>query len=182
MADALIPDDRDWTWVLERPCPECGFVASEFEPASAGDALRRNAASWSTLLAGEAGALTARRAPDRWSDLEYAAHVRDVNRLYLQRLQLMLTEEDAMYSDWDQDATAIEEDYNTQDPAAVSADLLAAASALGNAFDSVADSQWRRPGRRSDGASFTVDSFVRYLVHDPIHHLWDVTGTSAALQ
>lgn len=18
-------DDKDWTWVLERPCPECGF-------------------------------------------------------------------------------------------------------------------------------------------------------------
>ena len=25
MADAITPDDKDWTWVLERPCPECGF-------------------------------------------------------------------------------------------------------------------------------------------------------------
>ena len=22
------PDTKDWTWVLERPCPECGFDAS----------------------------------------------------------------------------------------------------------------------------------------------------------
>lgn len=22
---AIVPDDKDWTWVLERPCPECGF-------------------------------------------------------------------------------------------------------------------------------------------------------------
>ena len=182
MTDALTPDDRDWTWVLERPCPECGFVAAEFDPRSAGDALRRNARSWSTVLARPSETARARRSPNRWSDLEYAAHVRDVNRLYLERLRLMLTEDDPLYADWDQDATAVEDEYHAQDPAVVSRELLEAASALGAAFDSVEDAQWRRPGRRSDGASFTVDSFARYLVHDPIHHLWDVTGTAAALQ
>ena len=34
--------------------------------------------------------------------------------------------------------------------------------------------QWERTGRRSDGAVFTVDTFARYFVHDPIHHLHDV--------
>jgi hypothetical protein len=24
----IVPDTKDWTWVLERPCPECGFDAS----------------------------------------------------------------------------------------------------------------------------------------------------------
>jgi hypothetical protein len=27
---------------------------------------------------------------------------------------------------------------------------------------------------RSDGAQFTVESFARYLVHDPLHHEFDV--------
>ena len=36
-------------------------------------------------------------------------------------------------------------------------------------------SDWERPGRRSDGSSFTVASLVRYMIHDPIHHIWDVT-------
>ena len=31
------------------------------------------------------------------------------------------------------------------------------------------------PGRRSDGASFTVDSIGRYYLHDIEHHLWDVS-------
>jgi len=35
------------------------------------------------------------------------------------------------------------------------------------------------PGRRSDGAVFTVASFARYMVHDPVHHLYDVTGQAA---
>jgi hypothetical protein len=34
--------------------------------------------------------------------------------------------------------------------------------------------QWRRPGRRSDGAVFTVETFARYVVYDPARHLWDV--------
>ncbi len=39
---------------------------------------------------------------------------------------------------------------------------------------SVRGDQWERPGRRSDGASFTVETFARYMIHDPVHHLWDV--------
>ena len=27
-SDVIVPDDKDWTWVLETPCPECGFVAT----------------------------------------------------------------------------------------------------------------------------------------------------------
>ena len=26
-----MPDDKNWTWVLERRCPDCGFFAGEFE-------------------------------------------------------------------------------------------------------------------------------------------------------
>src|SRR5208283_3619665 len=28
-AMAIVPDSKDWTWVLERRCPECGFVSAE---------------------------------------------------------------------------------------------------------------------------------------------------------
>jgi hypothetical protein len=34
-----------------------------------------------------------------------------------------------------------------------------------------------RPGRRSDGATFTAETFARYFIHDPIHHLHDVTAS-----
>ncbi len=176
MVDALTPDDSDWTWVLDRSCPECGFVAADTDFASIGDVLRRNAAAWQELLEGDVEGLRLRRRTDRWSDLEYAAHVRDVHRLYLERLNLMLTEEDPLYPNWDQDATAVAEAYNEQDPATVSAELASAADELAKAFDGVDSDQQARRGRRSDGASFTVDSFARYLAHDPVHHLWDVTG------
>jgi hypothetical protein len=46
---------------------------------------------------------------------------------------------------------------------------------LASSFAALDEDQWERPGRRSDGAVFSVRSFGRYLVRDPVHHLADVT-------
>jgi hypothetical protein len=100
--------------------------------------------------------------------------VRDVFRLFDERLALMLAEDDAHFANWDQDATAIEARYDLQDPNTVGRELVAAGEALASRFDSVTGGQWQRTGVRSDGALFTVETFGRYLVHDPTHHLWDV--------
>src|SRR5690242_18838112 len=27
VTDQVVPDTKDWTWTLERPCPDCGFEA-----------------------------------------------------------------------------------------------------------------------------------------------------------
>jgi len=61
-------------------------------------------------------------------------------------------------------------------PAVVATQLATAADTLASRLDDVHGYQWERPGRRSDGALFTVATFVRYFIHDPIHHLHDVTG------
>jgi hypothetical protein len=120
-----------------------------------------------------------RRRPDPlvWSPLEYACHVRDVFALATYRVGLMLDEDDPLFANWDQDATALEDDYAGQDPDAVTADLALRADEFAAALSAVADDQWQRTGRRSDGATFTVESFARYLIHDPVHHLTDVTRT-----
>jgi DinB family protein len=173
------PDGKDWTWVLGRPCPECGFDASAFPAVEVAALIRSNAAAWERLLSGRADDLRRRPSDERWSPLEYACHVRDVCRLYDERLDLMLRRDDPLYANWDQDATAAEDDYNGQDPAVVALELRAAALELAGAFDQVEGAQWQRSGRRSDGVAFTVDTFSRYLVHDPVHHLFDVTGERA---
>lgn len=167
----IIPDTKNWTWVIEKPCPECGFDASEFEPTDVATLLRANAAAWPAVLT----RADVRVRPDEatWSPLEYAAHVRDVFRLYEYRLGLMQNEDDPLYPNWDQDETAVLERYNEQNPAVVADELVSAASSLADAFDDVTD--WSRPGRRSDGVRFTTASFATYFIHDPTHHLWDVT-------
>ena len=86
----------------------------------------------------------------------------------------MLEHDDPLFPNWDQDATAVQERYGEQDPAVVAHDLVVSASVLCDRFEGLTDAQWRRPGRRSDGARFTVESFAHYLLHDPVHHLHDV--------
>jgi hypothetical protein len=172
---AITPDTKDWTWVLERPCPECGFEAAAFPRERVGQMLRANAADWQHLL-GSTPKPARRPTPAKWSLLEYACHVRDVFALYDERLQLMLTRDGPHFANWDQDQAAVAERYAEQDPAAVSAQIAAAATPLAERFDAVSGDEWSRTGFRSDGATFTVESFARYFIHDPIHHLWDVTG------
>ena len=168
----IVPDTKDWTWVLERTCRECGYDAAGVSPGDVAGRLRANAGGWQAVLGRPDAAERPR--PEVWSPLEYACHVRDVHVLYLHRLDRMLTEHDPLYDNWDQDATALESRYAEQDPSVVAAELATAATALADRFDAVSGDQWQRPGRRSDGASFTIDTFSRYLLHDVEHHLWDV--------
>jgi hypothetical protein len=170
----IAPDTKDWTWVLDRPCPECGFDTQSFPRTAVPALLRANAAAWQDVLTGP-GDPRARPHPDVWSPLEYACHVRDVCRIYLERLNLMLTQDDPHYPNWDQDETAVADRYSEQDPRAVAAELSAAADSLATAFSTVTGPQWLRPGIRGDGAHFTIESFARYFLHDPVHHLHDAT-------
>jgi DinB superfamily len=172
---AIVPDTKDWTWVLRRPCPECGYDARAIPAAGVAGLVRANARQWQEVLGG-AGDLARRPAPDEWSALEYGCHVRDVLRLYDERLVLMLTVDGPRYPNWDQDATALAERYGEQEPARVAAELGEAAGVVAARFDGVGGDQWQRTGYRSDGAEFTIDSFARYFCHDLVHHLHDVTS------
>jgi hypothetical protein len=176
----IVPDTKDWTWVLERPCPECGLDTRSFPREAVARMIRANAEAWQGVLARS----DARRRPSPgvWSALEYGCHVRDVLRLYDERLGLMLTVDEPHYANWDQDATAVAERYGEQDPATVASELSEAAQAIAARFEGVSGDQWQRTGVRSDGAYFTVESFARYFIHDPVHHLYDATGIRAVPQ
>jgi hypothetical protein len=81
----------------------------------------------------------------------------------------------AVFQNWDQDETALEERYDLQDPTIVNGELLDLATQYADRFDSVQTTQWDRSGTRSNGNLFTVSSLGTYGLHDPFHHLWDVS-------
>jgi hypothetical protein len=169
---SIEPDTKDWTWVLERPCDECGFDAAAVSTSQIVDLVRENTRGWSRALIAAGAAV--RPLPNVWSPLEYACHVRDVHLLFDERLDLMLTVDDPDFADWDQDATAVEQAYGEQDPVSVELELIEAAGAVAGRYASVTAEQWGRTGRRSNGSRFTVDTLGRYHLHDVVHHLYDV--------
>ena len=174
MTTPITPDTKNWTWVIHRRCPECGFDASAIPRETTGRVLAENADTWRVLLS-RGDEVRRRPDPQVWSTVEYGCHVRDVCRLFDQRLVLMLTEDDPRFANWDQDETAVADRYFEQDPQVVSTELVAAAGTLSARFDGVSGDQWQRTGRRTDGSEFTVETFARYFLHDVVHHVWDVT-------
>ncbi|KAA0101124.1 DinB family protein [Mycolicibacterium sp. P1-18] len=167
------PDTKDWTWVLAEPCPDCGYDAAAIRPAEVGDHVRRDAEGWVARLTG--ASVTERPEPTVWSVLEYGCHIRDVHRVFGQRVALMLTEDDPHFPNWDQDETALAENYAAQDPAVVANELARAAADVADAYASVPDDAWSRRGLRSNGSEFTVATLALYHLHDVVHHTWDVT-------
>jgi len=166
------PDTKDWTWVLERTCPECGFDPSAVASGDLPEAIHDNTRRWYDVL--DRADVALRPRPDRWSALEYACHVRDVHRLFDERVQLMLTQDDPMFVGWDQDEAAVSQDYARQDPHAVVVELVEAAAQAAAVYAGVTGDQWQRVGRRGDGSVFTVASIGGYHLHDIAHHAHDV--------
>ena len=169
------PDTKDWTWTLQRGCPQCGLSAGEIDVAEIATRAFVAAEEWVQILR-SSPAVTARPQPHIWSPLEYGAHVRDVFRIFDARLHLMLTADDPTFDNWDQDQTAISERYSEQDPEVVADQLEAAAQTMVDRIRALRADQLGRTGRRSNGSEFTVVTLLQYFLHDVVHHLWDVTG------
>jgi hypothetical protein len=171
-ADGIVPDTKDWTWTLGRPCPECGFEAAAVRAHDVAEAVRAATAPWSVVLARPD--VAERPDPATWSPLEYGCHVRDVCRVFDVRLRSMLAVDDPLFDNWDQDATAAQDRYGEQDPGQVARELDEAASRLAGTFGQVPSDRWSRTVTRSNGSRFTVLTLGQYALHDLVHHLHDV--------
>ncbi|MEU4626935.1 DinB family protein [Actinoplanes sp. NPDC023801] len=169
-----IPDSKDWTWVLDEQCDFCGFDGRHFAAVDVAVTVTQLVPRWIRVL--DRDDVAVRPAPAVWSALEYGCHVRDVFGVFAERAELILTDDDARFADWDQDATALAGRYWQQAPEVVAEQLAARARHTSAVFAAVPEYAWNRPGRRSNGSAFTLGSLGRYMVHDVVHHLADVAG------
>lgn len=177
MADSELPEvppeTKDWTWVLRERCPQCGLEAGVLTLAEIPAAIRAQVQVWPVVLL--RGDVRERPEAQVWSPLEYGAHTRDALRLFIDRLAMMLTEDEPTFPDWDPNEAALAGRYHELDPDQVGEEILASAETLAAAVEAVPPESVQRRGLRSDGAPFTVTTLLQYLVHDLVHHLWDVT-------
>lgn len=166
------PDAKDWTWVLAQPCPDCGFVAADHDVPALVELIRSTTPGYLTALA--APDARVRPQPQTWSVLEYGAHVRDVHRIFGERMASVLEQDEPDFANWDQDATALAERYDLQDPNDVASELVEAADEVAELYSTISDDQLHRIGRRSNGSVFTVLTLAQYHLHDVVHHLHDI--------
>lgn len=169
----ITPETKDWTWVLSQRCDECLTDVRELNIYECADLMRSTLCGWRDRL--REPNLTRRSDPDTWSPLEYAAHVRDALAVFEERIRLMLTQDNPVLPDWDQDTAAIEGNYNDSNPVTVAMQLDSAITSAGGLLDGLDSAVYGRKGQRSDGSPFTVQTLSRYFAHDVAHHLHDVT-------
>ncbi len=172
MPESIAPDTKDWTWVLDRACPECGFDPRAHTLADLPALMHDTAMVWSQVLLRPD--VRERPAADVWSPLEYACHVRDVHRLFAERVQLVLDVDAPRFANWDQDETAVASRYGEQDPAEVDADLVEAAGHVAGLYSTITPETAHRRGTRSNGSEFTLTTLGLYHLHDVVHHVHDV--------
>jgi len=159
-------------------CPECGLDYEAMPPDEAITAIRkfgrRYRAPLTRLLPGEdESILRTRPAPETWSALEYAAHVRDVFANYAGWVGLMLAEDEPVLEGMVPDEAVVARAYNEQILVEVVTELAERAEDLAATFEEVPDDGWQRTGtRRNEERS--VESLARHAVHEGSHHLLDI--------
>ncbi|HYZ98182.1 MAG TPA: DinB family protein [Acidimicrobiales bacterium] len=163
---------------LER-CEECGFDPGELRPRDLPVAIRSFGRRYRTPLfrglSGEDLDDVVRRSPGEgvWSALEYGAHVRDIFRIFDDRVRCALADAEPAEEtvDWEARVAAASPKLERE---AVAADLDDAADTLATTLSELTGDEWRLPTITGRGRPASVTELATIAVHEGSHHLLDV--------
>lgn len=157
-------------------CDECGFEYDEGSFPMAAERIRAGAADLTTVLTRGQADVRTRRAPDRWSPLEYACHVRDMLLVQRERLLAARRLDRPECPPMGRDERVALDGYAEQDPADVTRQLRDAAQLFANDLDRLSGTGWDRTLVYT--YPYRAERSLRWLaihtVHEVRHHLLDV--------
>lgn len=105
-----------------------------------------------------------------WGAVEHIAHLKDFDEVTLERVELMLQQDDPEIDIFDTDVRAIEQDYHAEDPRKTAVEFENLREILVNRLDALEDGDWQRTARHPDLGAITLESLVERLdEHDAQH-------------
>jgi DinB superfamily len=125
-------------------CEECGFVYDAERHQPLDELLRAVGPRYRAILGADADALRDRPAPETWSALEYACHVRDVLLVQRDRIYVTLVEDTPSFAPMYREERVAFARYNEQHPALVAEQLDVACGLIADAFSVLGDEQLAR--------------------------------------
>lgn len=120
-------------------------------------------------------ATTLRDEPDGWTVLEVVCHLRDYDRIFQDRVVMMLEQDHPALPHFDHEALAVERHYNNQNLSQVYSDLRQSRAAFIELFARLNEAQWQRSGVHPERGHFTMlDAAVQVGTHE-VNHLEQIT-------
>jgi hypothetical protein len=170
-----------WSRIQSDPCPQCGDHPAALPPAALGELAVTRAASWRVfLLQADDGYLRTCPAVAVFSPLQYAAHVRDILRVYTERMVLGREEDNPtvpMFNPPHQEFVR----YNGLGAGELAMDLADQAQRLRQTAEAMDSDAWSRCVINDRGVygvyTFTLAGLACNAVHEAHHHLLDAKGT-----
>jgi hypothetical protein len=163
-------------------CDECGFNY-DLDALRPIDVLLREAVEpYVVILKTDAPALRRSPAPDVWSALEYASHLRDDLLVQREKVLRALVEDVPTFVPMHRDERVALEHQNDQEPARVAEQLVIATELLTGLFAVLDDDQLERTGIYNYPAP--QERSIRWIgvhtLHECRHHLLDVENLLVA--
>jgi ketosteroid isomerase-like protein len=158
-------------------CPVCGLVVSSVGRDDVSDRLAAGCAVVAELLRTRpADAVATRPSPDRWSALEYSAHIRDVLYHLRDRVVIGLAENGPGFKPLYRDLRVDLGLYRADRAEVAATELELAAGLFGRTHDALDDAQLARPVLYTFPVEQvrTVGWMARHAVHEVEHHRADV--------
>jgi hypothetical protein len=164
-------------------CQGCGFVWDAVAADEVGPGVRAATVAIAERVERAGAHATLRPSPDRWSVLEYAAHVRDVVTNVRDRIVQTLVEEEPTYAMLWRDERVEFGLYAGDDPAEVGAEVIAAGSLFARTFDRIDPALLARTGRYTYPVAMprSVLWIAAQVLHECRHHLADIDHDLALL-
>jgi uncharacterized damage-inducible protein DinB len=116
-------------------------------------------------------ALRRKPAPEKWSMLEIACHLRDVERLFLERYAKMASQDRPALRVIDQDALAAALQYGQDDPAVALGEFRALRAETVALLSALAHQSWQRIGVHPKRGEFSIAAQADLHGHHDANHL-----------
>ncbi len=158
-------------------CDECGYAYDLTAATRAGDDIRLGVAELARLLiTTERSTLARRTAPELWSPLEYACHVRDVLITQRERVLLARRVDVPAAVPMGRDERVAHEGYAESNPTEVAEEVTIAARLLANVLRRLDSRDWelRIVYNWPQRTERTLRWVAANTLHDVRHHLLDI--------
>ena len=134
--------------------------------------LQETPKTLSSLLQGVPDEILRRKpAPEKWSILEIACHLRDVEQLFVERYAKMANHDRPALRMMNQDEVAVALKYNEDDPAAAIRDFRALRTETISLLSALASQSWQRIGLHPKRGDFTIAGQADVHVKHDANHL-----------